>query len=285
VAIKASDVERNHAIELYLSGLSGDEVALRLGRGRRWVYNAIKAAGVARDLKTARRAFFGRGGKSGCKTPRRDIPLADLLRRYAEGESANSLAARYGASHAAISARLKRHSAAYRGIAEAAPLRDKHQAAAVRAKSRVRTIGFGEDMMVQWLRDRGEVPDPQCPCGTYNIDIAIAPVAVEIVLGTSSPFQLPRLLARSKHIRDAGWWLCYVVLSQNHRTLVPAVADQIVAFAQFARANPSAPREHRVIRGCGELAARTGDDFDNLALIPASMSGPYHSSANRRFRG
>ena len=118
-----------------------------------------------------------------------------------------------------------------------------------------------------------------------NIDIAIAPIAVEVWLSSSSPLEDPYCRGRIKHLSDLGWASCYVLVSRRTRTLLPAVADKIVAIHDAAQRDPTAPREHWVIRGCGELAATFSDDLAHGPLVPAAVSCPHHRPGNKRLPG
>jgi len=152
---------------------------------------------------------------------------------------------------------------------------DSKKAAALGAQARSRPIGWGEQILAQWLVDRGETPDAQRPSGTRNIDLALHPVAMEVWASASFPFHDPYCRERIKDLADQGWTMFYVHV--RNQILLPTVADQIVEFCQLSRSNPASPREHRVVRGCGELAAVSGDDLDHVTVIPPSKSCPYHS--------
>lgn len=274
MAAKLTDAQRNHAIELYLSGLSAAKIAPTIGCCSGKISVIIKEAGVVRTLSDARNQHFKRGGKA--SVVRDDISTDEVLRRYAAGESANQIAHAFGSCHDAIRTRIQRAGMSYRDVAKAAPLRNYNQMMTGVAKTKTRKVGAGEDVMANWLRERGEIPYPQHAVGTRNIDIAIAPIAVEIMISADHPFRTEKYRVRTKELLDRGWWCCYVLVAPRTRILLPTVADQIVALAQFARSNPSAPREHWVIRGCGERASTSGDDINNRSLIPPSVDCPHH---------
>lgn len=264
------------AIEFYLSGKSVTEVAALVGMSRGWVASVVRDAGITRTLADARANFFAKGGAPSVR--REDIPIDELVARYERGESAIALARSFNASHDAIRTRLQSRGAKYRSIAEAAPLRDHRKMSALVAETRTRRIGFGEELLLQWLAERGEVAEHQLPVGTCNVDIAIGRLAVEIDRGGFNPFTYARSRQRLEYLRDRGWWTLSVAVSPRTNVFLPAVADQVVALLKLTRRDPAPTREHRVVRGCGELAAHCGDDFDNVALVPPSVNCPHHGT-------
>ena len=279
MALKIKNSQRRDAVELYVSGKSIEKIAAVIGASIGWVGGVIKRSGISRSLGDARRLHFVNGGLP--SHFRDDVPISDLVARYTDGESANSLALAYGASNDFIFTKLRDSGVRIRSVAEAAPLRDYDQMSATRAKSKSRKVGFGESQIYRWLTDRGEFPERQVVCGPYNIDIGVGSIAVEIQTLAANPFRYVRLSNRNEYLRDSGWTLVFVLISSRTMVLIPAVADEIISAVQFARSHPSAPRQHRVIRGCGELAAVVGDDFNYLSLIPPSMACPYHRSRNK----
>jgi len=159
---------------------------------------------------------------------------------------------------------------------------NREQTATRAAESRPDHVGWGEDTVSDWLVERGETPDLQHPVGTKNIDIAIAPVAVEIWLSSSSPLTDPYCRKRIEYLSNRGWWCCYVLISRRTKVLLPAVADEIITFVQLARVHPTPPRQHRVIRGCGELAATFGDNLNDITVVPPSKGCIHHRTGNKR---
>jgi hypothetical protein len=273
---KIQDSQRSNAIELYVSGQSIKRIAATIGASDGWVGGVVRQAGVSRSRGDARRLHFANGGLP--SRFRDDVPIGDLIARYIAGESANALASAYGASNDFVHTKLRAAGVSVRPIADAAPLRNYNQMTAKTAKSQSRKIGFGESQITEWLTDRGEVPERQVACGPYNLDIAVGPVAVEVQTLGVNPFCYSRLRKRNEYLRDRGWTLVFLLISSRTRVLIPAAADQVICAIEAARSNPTAPRQHRVIRGCGELAAVVGDDFNYPALIRPSMACPYHGT-------
>ena len=207
-----------------------------------------------------------------------DIPkLDDMIRRYLDGESARSIANEFGISDSTLRDRLKKRGvklrsrndypahveaahAARRGQVESADLLEKR---AIGRQQRVAGVSFLEVEVGRLLTARGVDYTPQLAVGPYNIDLAIerGSVAVEVIGGGYRSRTRARLPQRRKYLLDRGWHLIEVRRKRGTTDFVGA-DDHIVAFLDFSRSNPSAPREYRVIRSDGQLvSACRGDAY------------------------
>jgi hypothetical protein len=243
------------------------------------VQDIIREAGVTRSLSDARDLFFKNGGT--VHNTRTDLAADDIIRRYAANETLKDIAASLDIDANAIRRVLTQHGVTLRTMTEAYGLMDREQSATRRAQGRSRLVGFGEEQVYQWLVERGETPDCQRPEGTRSLDLALLPVAVEIWLSATSPFTDPYCCTRIEYLSKRGLSSYYVWIARRTKVLLPIVADQIIAFMNFVRSQPPTFREHRVVRGCGELASAAGYDFNNMTLIPPSVDCPYHSCVNK----
>lgn len=213
------------------------------------------------------------------------LPNDHIVERYRSGEPYTHIAKAIGVASGTVLRRLRQAGVPIRGVAEATTTPEiREKVLTAQAEHRRRKVGRFEDVLGQWLEERGELPDYQRPCGTRSIDLAISPIAVEVWLSTSLPFADPYCRRRIKDLSNRGWSSVYVFIARRTNTLLPVVADQIVALAQETRRDPPAARQHWVIRGCGELAAIASDDLDDFTVIPPSVGCPYHSCVNRRLR-
>lgn len=244
---------------------------------------------------------------------RKRLPVdeGDAIERYTGGESCKSIAQSYGVSDDRIKGILGRAGVPWRGMSEArrvmwanrspeerlVALANAHAATegrmgefARRAKgvkkssdyledraaTRHRTgseIGYGEEIMRCWLLERGLVFEPQVPVDKYNLDLALAPVAVEIHVTPQSPlYRTGRgALDRIEYLTNRGWHVIYVWVTKAH-FLSPQAADDVIAFYERAKADPSTVGEYRVIRGSGELVAVGRGDLDGVTRIPTPRS-------------
>lgn len=275
--------DRDHMIELYRSGMTMKEIAQRFNTHKTVVGKVIRRAGISR-LPTEY-GVKSRDKATGDKRFRTDVDLQQVAKRYLAGEPQTAIAQDLQVCHGTIKRWLKEMGIPIRSYAETRLLIEREQASATIANSRSRRIGWGEELLYQWLIERGETPDRQRPEGVKNIDIALHPIAVEIWLSSSSPLTDTYCRERIKYLAERGWSSLYIFISRRTRVLLPCVADEIIARYNFARSNPTAIRQHWVIRGCGEVAATFGDDLNHGPLIPPSIDCLYHSTVNESITG
>ena len=212
---------------------------------------------------------------------RHTLDVDDLVRRYEAGESEQALAAALGVGRPTIRRRLLAAGVQPRNRSEAMKVRmdatsadeRKRLAAAANVARRgskasadelarkahtaertLQKIRNGEIGLAALLSTRGMRPDLQKACGPYNIDIALAPIAVEVHVSTSHPMRSARQRERVVYLADRGWRTLYVWLRPGAEASDRA-ADEVVAHVEAAQADPTAVREYRVIRGTGEDAA------------------------------
>lgn len=233
------------------------------------------------------------------------IDLYDLRRRYEAGQSVLAMATDLETSRPTIMRRLRELGLDPRSGSEANYIRmarltqaerrdlaaaanasrrkpevnfgsrqaNRMVAAINSAKSRTRTVGKGEAEMLDLLLGRGLTVECQLPVYGYNLDLAVAPVAVEVWWAKSYPFRHGRTARRTIDLADLGWstifvWLCWQLPTDDS-------ADAVVAFIDEMRRNPPAVRQqYRVIRSDGDFVSGGAADLDNLALVPPSHHSP-----------
>lgn len=113
--------------------------------------------------------------------------------------------------------------------------------------------------------------------GPYNVDLAAAPVAVEVFGGGfhGSGRHRARFEKRSRYLFDAGWHLLIIWVDSQRHPLGIDAAEYVVAFLEHTRRDPATIREYRVIRGTGEEIVRGCANDDHIAFKPARESGGY----------
>ena len=216
------------------------------------------------------------------KPPALDIDNA--VRCYLTGKGAQPLAHALGVSDSYLRKRLQAAGVQLRGRAEALRLRlervgpngrkalTKKANAALRGKPRDPELshklagiwahkkqvtgsmmGSFEHELGDMLSNRGLHPIPQQPVLGYNVDLGIAPIAVEVHVGAGHPLSDAIKRKRTKKIIECGWFVLYVWITNAH-ALTEHAADQIITLHQRAKRNPSALRKYGVIRGSGEPA-------------------------------
>jgi len=217
----------------------------------------------------------------------------DIVRLYLDGVSENALSKRFGPTRRTIRRILLRAGVKPRGPKESSAVwyaslspeermqqgvaaraarratREARESSRWRALNRAQTnfltgvmTGQGEAELQDMLQQRSLAPIPQFPCGTYNIDLAVETVAVEVHLSTNMPLTVARLRKRTMDLLQRGWSVLYVWTPRDCSELTNAAADHVIAFLQETEGDPAAPRKYRVIRGTGEFVTEGGLDLD-----------------------
>jgi very-short-patch-repair endonuclease len=226
--------------------------------------------------------------------PKVAAPWDEIIAAYRSGESEYALSRRFDVSRSSIRPRLRRAGIEIRdsstaGLVRAAKMRPAERAAqaapaqdAARkrtrseselrayAKTRERNGRLGSDgerHLVHLLEERGLYPIPQKAIGRYNVDLAVEPVAVE-VLGGNWHARKRIHATRTPYILDEGWHLIFVWSQEPYSPVTASAADYIVALLDEMRWNPPAESQYRVISGHGQLLAAGRSDDGEFALVP-----------------
>jgi len=274
----------DNAIRDYANGDSDSVVCARYDIGRTTLFRYLKRNGIPTHDR------------------RMPMPIAEIISLYAVGESENAIAAKYGISRNVIRRRLIESGVEIRGQTEANRLLQSSRTheqrmayiaaahTAVRGKKRTiedlskRAIGKErmqshasetERQFAQWLTDYGLSPVMQKAIGTYNIDIAVPPVAVEIFGGGWHAYgsHAARSSKRFNYILNNGWAAVAIWVSSKYCPLTVEAADYVVAFLEQVRGNPSLIGQYRVIRGDGKDVTIDGTNLDYLTVKPSFARG------------
>ena len=224
----------------------------------------------------------------------RVLPAREIVAAYQAGESEYSLSRRYGVSRDALRKRLLDQGVEIRSHSEAGKSRDakmtveERQSQAAAAHEAVRGVphteaqllarsaareargrcdSAGEQFILDQLVQRGVQPVTQKAIGKYNVDLAVAPVAVE-VLGGGWHLAKRHHAVRTPYILDQGWALLFVWNHEGDSALTERAAEYVVAYLDETRRDPSLIGEYRVISGSGELLARGRGQDSKFPLVP-----------------
>lgn len=278
-------VDTNDIVKRYELGESVKQISTALNVSDKVIRSRMKDLGLATRL----RRLTG-------------DEVEQIVARYQAGESQGDLAKAFDTPQATIwywidkrGAQISRSEAERRKWAKMTPQQRADQVSAAheavrgmvrtdedlfaRALTRERIQSHGTDeerMMVAWLSDRGIESVPQKAIGKYNIDVAAAPVAVELFGGGwhSHGLRGSRLPERTRYIADQGWNLLIIWTHKVHPLSV-VVADEMVSYIQRSRSDPTFRRQYRVIWGDGKVIAAGSVDDDELTLIPTGIRGTY----------
>lgn len=230
-------------VRRYSSGESPQQLASELGVSRHVVVAALRRAGVPiRGLAV--------------------VPATDeMLAAYEGGESALAMSVRLGISRTSVTNRLRAAGAMMRGTSD-----NGHNSYASRCRAALTkevnqsVASPGEQALIDALGPLR--PTTQRAVGPYNLDIAILPVAVE-VLGSdwhNDPVKLGHMRKRTEDLFGCGWNVLYV----RSGRIAPSVelTDEIAAFVEKSRRDPTFRRQHRVLRSDGSPSATFSFDLD-----------------------
>ncbi len=219
---------------------------------------------------------------------RYSLNIDNLVGRYLAGESEQAIANSIGCGRGTIRRRLLKAGIIPRGPSEAQLIRHLNttpemrrkmtEAAhdAVRGKKRSesemikraivkqksqRYIGKGERILAEWLRNRGLDPVMQLAVGRYNIDIAILPIAVELLYSPGNPHTRATDRKKIKYLRNQCIHVLYVWINRRD-VLTEEAADYIVSFRKEMELTPTKLGQYRVIRGSGELFTTESANLD-----------------------
>lgn len=270
----------DHAIQLYLAGEPVEKIPT--------------ATGVS--LTRFHRERIARGIPS---RKRRDLPVAQIAAAYSSGTSELALARQYGVARNVIATRLIEAGVERRQPSEAGALRAEQmtpaerraQTAAANRAARMRRTpqidkfrtaltrerrgefdSDGERTLANMLSDLTVSVTPQRAIGPYNVDLAIPPVAVEVLGGGWHALKTAHA-ERTPYILDEGWHLVMVWDYEGRSTLGPGAAEYVVAFAEQVRWNPPATCQYRVITGQGEVLTACGREDNQFPLVPPPRGG------------
>lgn len=211
--------------------------------------------------------------------------LSDYIDRYLAGESAKDLAAEIGVSDSTFRARLLERDIKIRPGTwyprDMNPCWDAARgrtAAPHEIKKRVTTtegdLRFSskhEDRFAPCLDALGISYERQkAILDRYNVDFALTevPVVVEVIGGGYNPRVRANLPKRREDILDGGWHLIEVYIAKaSHQRHLPmtGAAEYVVTFSNSVGLDPSAPREHRMIRTDGEPRSSRRPYLDRAA--------------------
>lgn len=299
---KSSDADFEHAIQAYVAGEGAEIVAARFHVGQKRLTDTLKTRRLLRDRQTRYRLIGARNGVT--QRAAKGLPDAEIVRRYQAGEAEQALAKAFDVSRSAIEVRLRAAGVERRDIATASrisaaqrtpeenrriilaaqasqrgkrqPLRQKVRRAQTRQERQI-GVSPAETLLCTWLTPRlAPIPCiPQYAVGPYNVDLAIdadPPLAVEIFGGKWHGYgrHVARAPERARYLLDQGWNLIIVWCTDGRSmpSLSLAVADYIVTFFEQSRHDPTLRSQYRVIWGDAQEAAISGNDVQEIALVP-----------------
>lgn len=266
----------DQAITLYLAGESIHEIEANTGVTNTSLFRERKIRGIPPRPRSVA------------------VPRSEATNLYESGTSVLELSSRYGVSRYTITEILRKAGVDRRGRSEAGRVRNQRASAeerkaqtasanraarlrkvpqiqklrhALQVESRAEHDSTGEEFLNLLLRGKGQQPIPQRAIGVYNVDLAMLPVAVEVLGGGWHAVKSVHA-ERTPYILDEGWHLVMVWDYQGRSALGPGAAEYLVAFLEEVRRNPPATCQYRVITGQGEVLSARGREDNEFPLVP-----------------
>lgn len=220
------------AVDLYLSGVSENEVANRLGVGRTAIRIALVKAGVAiRNQSESEKLKWSQ--------------MTEAQRKKQVEKANQSIRSKPKEFHWESS--VKQAITKQRSLAK---------------------VGSLEKEFGLAFADLGKPCIPQLAFDVYNIDLAIGRSAIEIHVNPSHPHTHKFYRKRIEYLLKGGWNVFYIKIA--NKVLLHRAAEKISQMIDLIEANKSTVRHYGVIRGSGELIASGSLNGDHLACVEAS---------------
>jgi hypothetical protein len=122
-------------------------------------------------------------------------------------------------------------------------------------------VGKGEDILQGWLEQRGLNVVPQLAVNIFNIDLAIKPIAVELLCAAAYPLSRPFDRNKIKYLCNHGWLVIYITVWKASQ-MTERCADYVKSCFDILQSDPSMIGQYRMVRGSGDVYSFGSGDFD-----------------------
>ena len=131
-------------------------------------------------------------------------------------------------------------------------------------------IGAGETEFLKWIKERKYPAIPQAGIHSYNIDILIGDLAVEIHNCTTAPHLMKSARKKIEYLLNAGINVLYIKIKTKKGIDIQKItSDYAITFFEEIRSNPTFIPQYRMIRGNGEFMASGCLKNNHLSVIPS----------------
>ena len=124
---------------------------------------------------------------------------------------------------------------------------------AIAAEKLLYKAGEGEKEVLDFLTAKGYKPIWQKAFKSYNFDIAVGNVAVEISVDTGNPLKRPHNLKKVVECTKFGWNFLFIWCKPHKIIFCDTTYNNIIAFIDACNGNPTSIGQYRVIRSNGEF--------------------------------
>jgi len=289
MARKRVSINMDDCIKRYLSGEGLKPLAKSFGIGETTLRRRFVELGI--PLRGPKEAH-----------PFKPLPISDeeIFDRYQSGETKKDIARSLGVHDATIQRRLEQFGVEVaKNYSEAMKTRWKrldqagryalveaaHEATrgkkhsfnqlcrrALGVQHHCPNVSEAEKTVAKWLAGQGISIIPQQAVGPYNADLGAFPVAVEVFGGHwhASGRHAARMPKRTRYFFNEGWNVYIIWVNALHHPLLPQVTDDLVAFVQKSRSNPSFRGQYRVVWGNGQFISAGCSNDNDLSLVPSA---------------
>lgn len=202
---------------------------------------------------SAKRSGFSWGPKKNGKM-KKEIPIDEVIEEYEKGTSVLAMSKLFGVSRFIIKDRLLSYGYDIRNQRDALILRhekstpeerrllahEAHRASSrryisdrekeQRAQKRAFNCGLGETEIIHALDAIEITAEQQWPCGSYCIDVAIGPIAVELMNRSTPKMKGDKFHKRAQYLRECGY--CVIVITFRY---IEEINEKIEEITRFLR--------------------------------------------------
>jgi very-short-patch-repair endonuclease len=232
--IKCKEFDVDNAISDYLSGMTGQQVAIKYNITRQTLNKRLNERGYAHR------------GRSAAQQLKMDKSTPEFRKSITQ------------AAHYAVRGSV-------RGFDELCRKAIRKQGSEI--------VSAYEIDIANELAARGIDVIHQKAVGPYNVDVAAFPVAVEVFGGGWHFYgrHIARTEQRIRYLGDSGWHVLMVCVTQYY-TVTRETLDYIATYIKTARSAESERREYRVIRGNNYSLAVGKCDDDHISIKPSAVN-------------
>lgn len=263
-------------VEAYTGGESENSLAKRYGVSRQVIRHRLLSRGVTRRTQSEAETLKWKKIKATPGGVERQCAAAwkaaedkakerteEIIRLYQDPTNggAKFVAEEVGCSKSNVKRVAKKFQLAKaRGI--------RHAAGVEKSSFLSPVASIYEFELIGALTNHGLDPIHQMRVGTRNVDLAFPDVRVAVELERRYIRDSHSITTeRLKSIFDAGWRILVIEDARRQGLILRDVCQQIVAFLDFIRSNPTTPGQYGVIGCDGETITRESSYLDGFTRV------------------
>lgn len=215
MARRNESINTDNLIKAYIGGQSIKQLAIANNVSRQVIYRILRENNIA--IRNRSESMFNRMAQTSFAEKQRLTHSANVARRSIK------------------------------------PSERENMLKAIAAEKLLYKAGDGEKEIFDFLAAKGYKPIWQKAFKSYNFDIAVGNVAVEICICSTNPLRIAHNLKKLMECVKFGWNFIFVWISPKTKIFLQSAYDDVVSFIETCNANPTPIGQYRVIRGNGEF--------------------------------